>query len=93
MTRRIKEEDMVRIYLAHHDEDIIEALAEKLGIDLRQAMHIYYESLLAKQIANGDYGIQFLDAHYLADDLLENESELVNSLLHTMNEEEYTHVH
>jgi hypothetical protein len=31
---------------------------------------------LAEQIENGDYGIENLDARYLAEDLIENESGL-----------------
>ena len=52
---------------------IIEYLAEKLKIDLRDAMRIYYESRLSKQIENG---IDNLDYKNLAEDLIENEPNL-----------------
>ena len=39
-------------------------------------MDVYYSSKLAEQIANGSYGIENMDAKYLAEDLIENESML-----------------
>jgi hypothetical protein len=39
-------------------------------------MDIYYSSKLAVQIEEGRYGIDNLDPKYLAEDLIENESEL-----------------
>lgn len=45
-------------------------------IDLRNAFDIYYSSKLAEQISNGSYGIENMDAKYLAEDLVENEPEL-----------------
>ncbi|MDR1015920.1 MAG: hypothetical protein LBL67_00395 [Coriobacteriales bacterium] len=55
------------------EEEIVNLLSERLKIDLASAMDLYYRSKLASQIADGDYGIQYLDAHNLVDDLLENE--------------------
>ncbi|MBR4417023.1 MAG: hypothetical protein IKS67_09645 [Victivallales bacterium] len=46
------------------------------ALDLRKAMDIYYKSRLARQINAGKYGIDNMDARYLAEDLLENEPEL-----------------
>ena len=48
------------------------------GIDLRKAFDIYYSSKLAEQISNDSYGIENMDAKYLAEDLIENEPELLN---------------
>ena len=48
----------------------------EIGIVLRKAFDIYYSSKLAEQISNGSYGIENMDAKYLAEDLIENESEL-----------------
>ena len=45
-------------------------------MELRKAFDIYYSSKLAAQIAEGSYGIENMDAKYLAEDLIENESEL-----------------
>ena len=46
------------------------------GIDLRKALDIYYSSRLSEQILNDSYGIENMDAKYLAEDLIENEPEL-----------------
>ena len=39
-------------------------------------MDVYYKSLLCDQIHKGKNGVQYLDYKYLAEDLIENESEL-----------------
>lgn len=45
-------------------------------IEIRKAFDIYYFSRLANQIAKGEWGIENMDAKYLAENLIENESEL-----------------
>ena len=47
------------------------------GIDIIKAMDIYYSSRLAEQIAGDRYGIENMDAKYLAEDLIENELALL----------------
>jgi len=64
------------IYKQNLETDIIKALSNMKQIELRKAFDIYYSSKLAAQIADGSYGIENLDAKYLAEDLIENESEL-----------------
>lgn len=64
------------IYKQNLEESIIAYLSEKKNIELRISMDIYYRSKLASQIAEGMYGIENLDYKYLAQDLIENESEL-----------------
>ncbi|MBP5672883.1 MAG: hypothetical protein J6X49_10865 [Victivallales bacterium] len=68
--------DLVAVYRQNLEEDIIMRLAELKSIDLRKAMDIYYKSRLARQIRAGLYGIDNMDARYLAVDLVENEPEL-----------------
>ena len=58
------------------ENDIINAISEIKGIDLRKAFDIYYSSKLAEQISNNSYGIENMDAKYLAEDLIENEPKL-----------------
>lgn len=58
------------------EESIIEYLSKEKNIELRLAMHIYYQSKLARQIEQGAYGIENMDYKYLAEDLIENEPEL-----------------
>lgn len=64
------------IYKQNLEESIIEYLSRKKNLELRQAMDIYYRSRLSKQIEQGTYGIENMDYKYLAEDLIENESEL-----------------
>ena len=64
------------IYKQNLENDIIKALADLKQIELRKAFDIYYSSKLAGQIAEGCYGIENMDAKYLAEDLSENEKEL-----------------
>ena len=58
------------------ENDIIDTLSKMKKIDLRKAFDIYYSSKLAEQISNDSYGIENMDAKYLAEDLIENEPEL-----------------
>ena len=64
------------VYLQNLEISIIEALAELKGIAQRKAFDIYYSSRLSEQICAGSYGIENMDARYLAEDLAENEKEL-----------------
>jgi hypothetical protein len=66
-------EDQLKLAL---EAEIIEVVAQKKRLEIRMAMDIFYRSKLSEQINSGEYGIQYLSAHYLAEDLLENESEL-----------------
>lgn len=63
-------------YKQNLENDIIGFLAEMKQIELRKAFDIYYTSKLSEQISNGSYGIENMDARYLAEDLIENEPEL-----------------
>ena len=67
---------LTTIYKQTLESDIIKLSAEIKQLDLRKAIDIYYSSKLAKQIANGNYGIENMDAKYLAEDLIENEGNL-----------------
>lgn len=71
-----KKESLSTIYKQNLEQNIIKALAEMKALDLREAFDIYYSSKLAGQIADGSYGIENMDARYLAQDLIENEANL-----------------
>ena len=71
---------LAEFYKQNLENDIIRAIAEMRRLDLRRAFDIYYSSRLAKEIANGSYGIENMDAKYLAEDLIENEAELFVSV-------------
>ena len=67
---------LTTIYKQNLESNIIKLIAEIKQLDLRKAIDIYYSSKLAEQIANGNYGIENMDAKYLAEDLIENEGNL-----------------
>lgn len=69
------------VYKQNLEEDIINAVAEIKGIELRKAFDIYYSSKLAEQIEKGSYGIENLDAKYLAEDLIENEPKIFRDIV------------
>lgn len=72
----VDKKQLEEVYKQNLENDIINVISEIKGIDLRKAFDIYYSSKLAEQISNDSYGIENMDAKYLAEDLIENESEL-----------------
>jgi len=58
------------------EADIIESLTELKEIEIRIAMDIYYRSDMSRLVNEGKYGMQYLDARYLAADIVENEPQL-----------------
>ena len=74
----IDEKTMENDYRERLEEDIITSLAAERNIDYAKAMSIYYSSKLADRIANGVYGIQYLDYRVLTRILQESEPELFN---------------
>lgn len=66
-----------KIYKQNLENDIILNIAKIKNIAIREAFDIYYSSKLAGQIAVGECGIENMDAKYLAEDLIENEPELI----------------
>ena len=72
--------DIDYVYKQNLEESIIEYLSKEKKLELRQAMDIYYQSRLAKQIEQGTYGIENMDYKYLVQDLIENEPEFFSKL-------------
>ena len=71
--------DVSSLYKERLEEDIISKLAAIKGVGLSDAMDAYYRSRLAKQIDSDEFGIQYLSADYLVDDLIANEPELFST--------------
>ena len=69
----VDKKQLEEVYKQNLENDIINAIAEIKGIDLRKAFDIYYSSKLADQIEHDSCGIENMDAKYLAEDLIENE--------------------
>ena len=72
----VNKKQLEEVYKQNLENDIINAISEIKEIDLRKALDIYYSSKLAEQISNNCYGIENMDAKYLAEDLIENEPTL-----------------
>ena len=72
----VNKKQLEEFYKQNLENDIINTISEMKGIDLRKALDIYYSSRLSEQILNDRYGIENMDAKYLAEDLIENEPEL-----------------
>ena len=72
--------ELRNVYITFLEEDIIREIAKIKGIDNRVAMEKYYRSRLCQQIGSGKYGIEYMDCKYLVNDLIENESELFDTL-------------
>ena len=72
----VNKRELEEVYKQNLEDDIINAISEIKKIELRKAFDIYYSSKLAEQIEKGCYGIENMDAKYLAEDLMENEPEL-----------------
>ena len=75
------EKNIDYIYKQNLEESIIEYLSIEKNLELRQAMDIYYNSRLAKQIEQGTYGIENMDYKYLTQDLIENEPGLFEDVV------------
>ena len=71
----VDQDKLAAFYKQELETRIISYLAEKLNIDNRDAMTVYYNSKLCLQIEQGLYGIKKLDYKNLAEDLIENEVE------------------
>ena len=72
----VNKKQLEEFYKQNLENDIINTISEMKGIDLRKALDIYYSSKLAEQISNNSYGIENMDAKYLAEDLIENEPDI-----------------
>ena len=72
----VDKKTLEEVYKQNLENDIINAISEIKGIDLRKAFDIYYSSKLTEQISNGSYGIENMDAKYLTEDLIENEPDI-----------------
>lgn len=72
----VDKKELEEVYKQNLENDIINAISKIKKIELRKAFDIYYSSKFVEQIEKGKYGIENLDAKYLAEDLIENEPKL-----------------
>lgn len=52
------------------EAQIVTLIGERLGVPPAEALRIYYSSELADKIESNLYGLQYLDARYLVDEIL-----------------------
>lgn len=67
----MNDEALEKNYQERLEERVISYIAEKQNIQLTNAMDLYYKSKLADKIAQGQYGIQYLDYKVLGQMILE----------------------
>ena len=67
----MNDEALEKNYQERLEERVISYIAEKQNIKLTDAMDLYYKSKLADKIAQGQYGIQYLDYKVLGQMILE----------------------
>ena len=67
----MNDEALEKNYHERLEERVITYIAEKQNIQLTDAMDLYYKSKLADKIAQGQYGIQYLDYKVLGQMILE----------------------
>jgi hypothetical protein len=77
MNERVDPDALETAYRDRLEAAVIAALARLSGLSEREAMDAYYRSQLSRQVNQGSFGIQYLSPDYLADDLIENEPELL----------------
>ena len=67
----MNDEALEKNYQERLEERVISYIAEKQNISLTDAMDLYYKSKLADKIAQGQYGIQYLDYKVLGQMILD----------------------
>lgn len=67
-------EDTIRaiegVRLSNLESGIVEAIGRRLGLGPAEALQAYYTSEVCGMIERNDNGLQFLDANYLAEEVL-----------------------
>ena len=63
-------EAIEEIRLSNLESEIVELVGKRLGLDAAGSLHAYYTSKVCPMIEHNDNGLQFLDASYLADEVL-----------------------
>ena len=56
------------------ETDIVQVLAERYGLKPEEALSKYYESELSGMVDRNDFGVQYLDARYLVDQMFPDPS-------------------
>lgn len=54
----------------HLEADIVAEIAVRKGVSANEAMEIYFNSKIATAVEEGAFGMQYLPASYLAEEIL-----------------------
>lgn len=57
------------------DAQIVQVISQRAGLNAQDSLNVYYGSELAPVIERNEYGMQFLDANYLADEILRHRAD------------------
>lgn len=58
----------------HLEADVVALIAQRLDVASDKALAIYFSSALPEKIENGEHGIQYLSAEYLADEVIREQN-------------------
>lgn len=59
--------------LTHLEAQIVEIVAGRMGLDAASALDMWYGSDLCRSVELNEFGLQYLDANYLVDELISRE--------------------
>ena len=66
---------MEEMRLTHLEAQVLAILSERTGMDAESALKCWYDSDLCAAVERNEYGLQYLDANYLVEELLRRASE------------------
>jgi hypothetical protein len=61
------------VRLTHLEAQIVQIIATRIGLDAAAALGVWYESDLCRSVELNEFGLQYLDASYLVDELMARE--------------------
>ena len=68
-TSEITLEKLASIRKTNLEAQMIELIAERRQLSVEDALDLYYSSNLSRMIEANEYGLRYLDANYLAEEL------------------------
>ena len=61
------------IRLTHLEAQIVQIIATRMNLDATSALGVWYGSDLCRSVELNEFGLQYLDANYLVDELMARE--------------------
>ncbi len=63
-----------QLRLTHLEAQVVDLIVARTGMNAAQALDYWYRSDLSVSVEHNEYGLQYLDANYLVDELLRRDS-------------------